>query len=119
MYLISNLQAQTSKAIGVAKKCCYCCYWLGNKLGYQLPGTHGIICPWAVPQWGLSTSVMEELETHLREKLQAELVHYANRTGRATTSTQSSPARTITNNPKDHEHLPTYEAREADLPADV
>ncbi len=61
--------------IGVAKKSCLCCYWLGELLktdtgeSFVLPGTHGIIFPWTPPSDGIPFEVLETLQQKLISKL--------------------------------------------------
>ena len=61
--------------IGVARKSCLCCYWLGQLLKndagdpFVLPGTHGIVFPWTPPSEGIPIRVLESLQQKLISKL--------------------------------------------------
>ena len=71
MFLLQN----GDRVIGVAKKSCLCCYWLGQLLQtdtkepFVLPGTHGIILPWTPPLDGIPFNVLESLQQKLVSKL--------------------------------------------------
>ncbi|KAG2014310.1 hypothetical protein CC2G_011138 [Coprinopsis cinerea AmutBmut pab1-1] len=57
-------------AIGVGKKCCYCCWQLGERIGgVKLPGTHGILFPWTPPPIGVDIAQLRDLEQHLWKNL--------------------------------------------------
>ncbi|GBE85842.1 hypothetical protein SCP_0803640 [Sparassis crispa] len=62
--------------IGVAKKCCWCCNWLGENLPvpmqecFILPGSHGMIFPWSPPRFGIPLATLASLERELMHKLQ-------------------------------------------------
>jgi len=96
-------------AIGVGKKCCWCCWRLSELLDQEaskrslrnqdagsgshpgipphfvLRGTHGSIFPWYPPQFGIPPGILETLRDELVEQLYSEA-----RIFRSTVS-QSSP----------------------------
>ncbi|KAF9508254.1 hypothetical protein BS47DRAFT_1350567 [Hydnum rufescens UP504] len=60
--------------IGVGKKCCWCCSQLAEQLNIahphislQVPASHGLVFPWALPSIGISLAIAESLETALKE----------------------------------------------------
>ncbi|KAJ8587978.1 hypothetical protein M405DRAFT_277292 [Rhizopogon salebrosus TDB-379] len=70
--------ATANKAIGVGKKCCWCCSTLGAILqdkcvSIERPGSHGVIYPWSPPRVGLDVSVLRKLEDRLWDELHGEI----------------------------------------------
>ncbi|CAA7270715.1 unnamed protein product [Cyclocybe aegerita] len=69
--------ALVKPAIGVGKKCCWCCYRLatllpqhyGDENPISLPGTHGILYGWCPPRVGVEVEVLKRLESKLWVKL--------------------------------------------------
>ena len=61
--------------IGVTKKPCLCCHWLGELLRsstegrFVLPETHGLIFPWTPPLFGIPEPVLVTLQQKLVSKL--------------------------------------------------
>src|SRR5258708_3072795 len=57
--------------IGVAKKCCWCCSTLAmalcnldhSSISFQIPVSHSLIFPWALPAIGISVPVVKFMET--------------------------------------------------------
>ncbi len=83
--------------IGVGKKCCWCCSSLAGMLRaahsgvtFQIPMSHGLIFPWALPTIGISLPVATSMETALMTIWLRELGKFAERF-----STMSSPAGSI------------------------
>ncbi|VDB91680.1 unnamed protein product [Peniophora sp. CBMAI 1063] len=68
---------QDAIAIGVSKKCCFCCHMLAELLAHRtehvdsprprfvLPGTHATILPWTAPAVGVPLGVLREMRTRL------------------------------------------------------
>ncbi|KAJ6618820.1 hypothetical protein B0H10DRAFT_2217314 [Mycena sp. CBHHK59/15] len=83
--------------IGVGKKCCWCCWMLGEFLKndrgreFILPGTHGIIFPWIPPKHGIPVDVLDRLEKLLVLKLEEAITTHTV----SSSSRQSSPSSTF------------------------
>ncbi|KAJ8597369.1 hypothetical protein M405DRAFT_507775 [Rhizopogon salebrosus TDB-379] len=71
--LVGPAMATTNKAIGVGKKCCWCCSTLVTILQDKSVsierGSHGIIYPWSPPRVGLDASVLQKLEDRWWDEL--------------------------------------------------
>lgn len=82
--------------IAVSKKCCFCCYLLGEALrkakgtSLTLPGTHGIVFPW-VPPAGLDLSVLHMLKDGLNRELLRVVEKQRRRAAQRSLSNQSTP----------------------------
>ena len=98
--------------IGVAKKCCFCCYELAGRLAraiddtevkfkFTVPGTSGIVFPWSPPLIGIPLQVLQDLSSTLTTKLAAKLQRYIVGTAKRIQSTQSSPSPSNLSEPSD------------------
>ncbi|KAG8948490.1 hypothetical protein FRC04_009698 [Tulasnella sp. 424] len=76
--LASIMYQKQNLAIGVSKRCCYCCGRLLNKLGFQKDNIsdHGKIYAWAPPPQ-LSDEVKEHILGKLKTRLERYLGDYA------------------------------------------
>jgi hypothetical protein len=84
--------------IGVGKKCCWMCDRLAKALKtpdirFQLPGTSGIIFPWA-PPIGLPTSVLQLLVKDLQMIL-IDALRTKTDDSSTTASSQTSPSSSL------------------------
>ena len=88
-------------AIGVGKKCCWCCSSLAHKLSEahprissQVPASHGLIFPWELPTIGIGISlpVAQSMENEISRR---EVGKFIEQLTRATQSAMSSPAVSI------------------------
>ncbi|GBE85570.1 hypothetical protein SCP_0800870 [Sparassis crispa] len=72
---IGTIFCDIDNVIGVGKKCCWCCDWLGRHLPvlgqdrFSLPGTHGKILPWSPPRFGIPPTTLALLEQAPMEQL--------------------------------------------------
>lgn len=88
------------RAVGVAKKCCWCCTELGRIIGekhgskFLLPGSHGQIFEWALPK-GVSLEVARALMESLDAKLMEAVVHDFTHRWRLPVSQTSSPTLSV------------------------
>ncbi|KAF9003173.1 hypothetical protein BDZ89DRAFT_638617 [Hymenopellis radicata] len=53
------------KAVGMTRKPCFCCHYLGQAMGYDLPDTRGIVLPWSPPP-SLPPQILTEMWQRLR-----------------------------------------------------
>jgi hypothetical protein len=70
--------------IGRCKKSCFCCSLLAEKLqaansnvSFNLPATHGLIFPWALPTIGISVLLAQSTEATLKDVWHREVVKFA------------------------------------------
>jgi len=94
-------------AIGVGKKCCWCCASFAGilrvahpRISFQVPASHGLLFPWALPTIGISLPVAESMENALKELWCREVGRYAEDFSRSLRkgiqSAMGSPAGSIT-----------------------
>jgi OTT_1508-like deaminase len=97
--------------IGAGKKCCWCCSQLAKQLNLahphislQVPASHGLVFPWALPTIGISLGIAESLETALKEVWRREAGKFAeefDKRSKGIQSAMSSPPGSISGDAPD------------------
>lgn len=110
----SNLPAHTIQiqnvAIGVSKRCCYCCAILLSKLGFKKDNIsyHGKIYSWAPPP-ELNSDVKEYILEKLKRRLEKHLDEYSEGRREPDSSSGSEMGSSVT---RGHKKLPSRPRRD-------
>ncbi|KAI0047581.1 hypothetical protein FA95DRAFT_1558892 [Auriscalpium vulgare] len=102
--VLASIFTVSEAAIGVGKKCCYCCYelyeWLQKRKAtgaeaavpnFLLLGSHATIYPWYPPSFGIPIEFLRDLLADLKSKLAVAAKKPAGTAGSTQTSARSSP----------------------------
>jgi hypothetical protein len=81
----------------VGKKSCFCCALLAktfqaanSPVSFDLPASHGIIFPWALPTIGIPLPVAQSMEDTLMDVWYREVVKFAQEYGKPAASSMQS-----------------------------